>query len=131
MQKLKKLLLIGVMAALTMLPVFGGVTSVASAAPDAKSEICSGLGGSGGASCSVSGQPNINTTIKKIVDIASAIAGITAVIMLVVAGFRFITANGDSGSVASARRTVMYAVVGLVVVAISQTLVKFVIDKVT
>ncbi|HYH75068.1 MAG TPA: pilin [Candidatus Saccharimonadales bacterium] len=129
MQKLKKLLLIGFMAGLTMLPVFAGVTNVASAAANAKQEICEGLGGSG--SCTVSGQPSINATIKKIIDIFSAIAGIAAVIMIIVAGFRFITANGDSGTVSSARKTVMYAVVGLIVVALSQTLVKFVIDKIT
>lgn len=131
MQKLKKLLLIGIMAALTMLPVFGGIAGVVSAAPNAKSEICEGIGGGGGANCAVAGQPSVNGTIKTVINIFSAIAGIAAVIMIIVGGFRFITSNGDSGGIAAARRTVLYAAVGLVVVAISQTLVKFIVDRIT
>ena len=51
--------------------------------------------------------------------------------MVVVGGLKYITANGSSGALASARNTVIYALVGLVIVAIAQVLVHFVIRKVT
>jgi hypothetical protein len=129
MRKLSMIIFTGLVAAFSLLPVFGGTATV-SAAADAKSAICGGVGGSGGANCNVNGQPTVNGTIDNVVDIMSAIAGIAAVVMIIIAGFRFVTANGDSGTIASARRTVLYALVGLVVVGISQILVKFVLTDI-
>lgn len=45
-----------------------------------------------------------------------AIVAIVAVIVIVLAGIRIIIADGDSAKVASARQTIIYAVVGLAVV---------------
>lgn len=45
-----------------------------------------------------------------------AIVAIVAVVIIVMAGIRIITADGDSSKVAGARQTIIYAVVGLVVV---------------
>jgi hypothetical protein len=131
MRKISTMVLTGVIAAFALLPVFGGIMGgTASAAANAKTEICSGLGGSGGANCTVGGQPSVNGTITRIINIFSTIAGVAAVIMIIIGGFRYVTSGGDSGSVSSAKRTVLYALIGLVVVAISQLLVKFVLDQV-
>lgn len=131
MRKLSTILLTSVIAAFALLPVFGGLsTSTVHAAANAKNSICSGIGGTGGGeNCSVGG-PTINRTLDRVVNIFSAVAGIAAVIMIVIGGFRYVTSGGDSGSVSAAKRTVLYALVGLVVVGIAQILVKFVLTDI-
>jgi len=76
-------------------------------------------------------EPDISTTIKSILNILSIVAGVIAVVMVMVAGLRFITSQGDSGKISSARSAVIYAIVGLVIVALSQIIVQFVIEKTT
>lgn len=73
------------------------------------------------------------STLFKVIRLAlqllSIVAGVIAVIMLVVAGFKYITSQGDANSAASARNTLLYAIVGIVIVAFAQIIVKFVLAK--
>ena len=66
-----------------------------------------------------------------IVNVLSVIVGIIAVIMIIVGGFRYITSGGDSGNVSSAKNTLIYAIVGLVIVALAQFIVHFVLDAIS
>ncbi len=95
-----------------------------------KSAVCEGIGvtdGSGG--CSDSGG-SLDDAIKLAINILSLVAGIAAVIMIIVGGLKYITSNGDAGNAASAKNTILYAIIGLVVVALAQIIVRFVLDKV-
>lgn len=74
-----------------------------------------------------SGQSTINRVVKSVLQIISFILGIAGIIMVVVAGFKYITSNGDTGAVGSAKRTLIYALVGLVVAALAQFMVHYVI----
>jgi uncharacterized membrane protein YuzA (DUF378 family) len=65
------------------------------------------------------------------VNIFSLIVGIVAVIMIIVGGLKYITSGGDSNNVSSAKSTIIYAIIGLVVVALAQFIVQFVLNKVT
>jgi uncharacterized membrane protein len=76
------------------------------------------------------GKKTINDTIANIINIFSWIVGTVAVIMIIYGGFRYVTAGGDSGNISSAKNTILYAIVGLVIVAISQAIVWFVLDTV-
>lgn len=73
----------------------------------------------------------VGRIVKLIINIFSWIVGIIAVIMIIVGGLKYITSGGDSGNVTGAKNTILYAVVGLVVVALAQFIVRFVLDKVT
>jgi len=73
----------------------------------------------------------IQNIVTLIINIFSIVVGIVAVIMIVVGGFRYITSGGDSGNITSAKNTIVYAVIGLVIVALAQFIVKFVLNKVT
>ena len=53
--------------------------------------------------------------------------GIIAVIMIIIGGIRYVTSNGDSSQVTSAKNTILYAVVGLVVALLAYAIVNFVI----
>jgi len=66
--------------------------------------------------------------IMKAVNLIAFIAGIIAVIIIVIAGFRMVTSGGGDGF-AAARRSLIYALVGLVIIVFARTLIAFVISK--
>ncbi len=67
--------------------------------------------------------------ITKIVKAIAYISGSLAVIMIIIAGLRFIFSNGNPESTAAARNTAIYALVGLVVAVSAQLIVVFVLSK--
>lgn len=71
-----------------------------------------------------------NGIITKVVDLMSIIVGVIAVIMIIISGIRFVTSNGDTNKITSARNTFIYALVGLVLVAFAQVIVKLVLTKI-
>ena len=74
---------------------------------------------------------SLDSIITNIINIFSVIVGVVAVIMIIVGGFRYITSGGESAGVTGAKNTILYAVVGLIVVALAQIIVKFVLTKAT
>lgn len=71
----------------------------------------------------------LNSIIKTVINILSLVVGVVAVIMIIFGGLKYITSGGDSSNVSSAKNTIIYAIVGLVVVALAQFIVRFVLDK--
>lgn len=67
--------------------------------------------------------------ILKIINFAIGFSAIVAVIMIIFAGFKYITANGDENKITSATKTLTFAIVGLVVCFIAVMLVNFVIGE--
>ena len=49
--------------------------------------------------------------------------------MIIIAGFRYVISQGDSGAVTSAKNTILYAVIGLIVAIFAWAIVDFVIDN--
>lgn len=76
-----------------------------------------------------SGTNPVITILKDVLEIISLIVGFAAVAMLIVGGFKFVTSGGDPSGIKSARETVLYALIGVVVVAFSQVVVAFVLNK--
>ena len=76
------------------------------------------------------GSTNINSIIKLIINVFSFIVGIVAVIMIIYGGFRYISSGGDSTKISNAKNTIIYAIIGLIVVAFAQIIVKFVLGKI-
>lgn len=99
----------------------------------AKKEACAGAQLSGppsAADCTEDDSKKLSTTIQNGIDLVSIIVGIIAVVMVIIGGLRFIVADGDSGKVTTARNTIMYALIGLILVASAQVIVKFVLTRV-
>ena len=67
--------------------------------------------------------------IYRITTIVSIVAGFAAIIMVILGGIRFITSGGDPNNVKSARNTVLYALVGIVVIVLARMLILFVINE--
>lgn len=49
--------------------------------------------------------------------------------MIIVGGFRYVISGGDSNGVSGAKNTIMYAIIGLVIVLFAQIIVKFVLTN--
>jgi len=80
-----------------------------------------------------SGAPEkrLDSIVGTVINVLSIIVGIASVIMLIIAAMKYITSGGDSAKISSAKSTIVYALVGIVVVALAQILVKFVINETT
>ncbi|HEV2402940.1 MAG TPA: pilin [Candidatus Saccharimonadales bacterium] len=95
-------------------------------------QICNGVQTvpGAGSNCTTSpGSPTLNGVIAAVVNILSAAIGILAIIMIMFAGFRYVNAGGDSGKISSAKDTIIYAIVGLVVAGFAQAIVRLVLHK--
>lgn len=74
---------------------------------------------------------SIDRIVHTVINLLSAVVGIVAVIMIIVGGLRYITSGGNDTSVTSAKNTILYAIIGLIIVAFAQILVRFTLSKVT
>lgn len=72
---------------------------------------------------------DLNSLLSKIITIFSAVVGVIAVLMIIVGGLRYITSGGDTSKVSAAKTTIIYALVGLVIVALAQLIVHFVLNQ--
>lgn len=98
---------------------------------NAKGQVCSGINGSSAAgSCTAPGK-TVEDIVKTVLNLLSSFIGIIAVIMVIVSGFKYITAAGDSGKISSAKSTLMYALIGIVIVAMAQFITQFVLKQAT
>jgi hypothetical protein len=70
------------------------------------------------------------TSFTHILNIFLSVMGALAFLMIVIGGFRYTIAGGNSDSVAGARRMVIYSIVGLIVIALAASIVNFVLGKV-
>jgi len=109
-------------------------------ADNIQDSLCSGInsattGNAGDTSCGATGANGDNSTItnllNKIVNIFTLVVGIIAVLMIIIGGFKYITSGGESSNISGAKNTIIYAIIGLVIVALAQIIVHFVVNKVT
>lgn len=98
---------------------------------DLKEGICSGTEAAGVDDCANADDTGVKNLVKTIINVLSWVIGVVSVIMIIVGGFRYIISSGDSGQVTSAKNTIMYAIVGLVIVLFAQVIVRFVIGSVS
>lgn len=74
---------------------------------------------------------SLESKITKAINIFSVVVGIVAVVMIIYGGFRYVTSGGKQESVTNAKNTLLYAIVGLIIVALSQAIVHFVLKSAT
>lgn len=132
--KLNKTILGGVMAVSLL---FGSVLSVAVAttvpayAVTPLESACQGAGGTFNPStgeCASGGQ-SLQQFITNIINILLFIVGVAAVIVIIIGGLRYILSSGDQASITSAKNTILYAVIGLIVALLAYAIVNFVLSS--
>jgi hypothetical protein len=79
-------------------------------------------------STSNSNQTNLTDGFRIITNILLFLIGAISVIMLVIGGFRYVTSNGEASAVTSAKNTILYALIGVIVAILAYAAVDFVID---
>jgi len=92
--------------------------------PDAhtsKGQVLQGIGATG-SDCDSAGVTGI---FSKVVDVLTIVVGALAIIMIILSGYKYITSAGDAGKVASAKSTLIYALVGIAVVVLAHVIVTF------
>jgi hypothetical protein len=136
-KKLKSLILTIVLAAFPLAAPLVASTAVAFADCSA-SDVSTGL--NAGASAGFQGTNCSNTTAsigaqnglaafaKTAVNVMSLIVGVVSVIMIVYGGLRYVTSGGSSEGVGNAKNIILYAIIGLVIVALAQAIVHFVLN---
>lgn len=78
-----------------------------------------------------SGIPTMNgdDLLKNGLNLTYFLAGVIAVITIVIAGIMYSSSSGDAGRVTKAKNLLMYAVVGLALVLVAFTITNFVIGS--
>lgn len=116
------LLAIGVVAAPVAIPAQVGAINIFEqpCEGNSSSPICESAG---------SGGDDITTLVTNIINTLLFLSGIIAVVFIIIGGVRYTIAQGDSGQIASAKNTIMYAVIGLVVAMAAFAIVNFVISR--
>lgn len=140
-QKIKKTILLAVTALMMTIPgavpALGSVAFAEDTGNAIANGVCTGSNQAGGASnqgvscTSNNGSLDIGGLAKTIVNIFSIVVGAVAIIMIIYGGFRYITSGGDQNAVGSAKNTLIYAIVGLIIVALAQVIVHFVLSTTT
>ena len=69
---------------------------------------------------------NITELLLRIINILLAIAGLVAVVFLIIGGFRYITAGGNEEAAEAGKKTIINAIIGIVVIILSFVIVRVV-----
>ena len=67
--------------------------------------------------------------ITKVLDIVFTITGAIALLIITLAGFRYITSRGEPQAISQAKDAIIYACVGLILSILAYTIVNFVIGR--
>ena len=93
-----------------------------------QADACKGLELTGG-DCSTGGV-EVNEVITSVIKILSILVGVVSVIMIIIGGFKYVISSGDANNTKSAKDTILYALIGLVIAVLAQVIVAFVLNKV-
>jgi len=67
--------------------------------------------------------------ITHLLNLAISFSVVIVVFAVIISGFKYMFSKGDEEKVKEATRSLLFAFIGLIIVFISPTIVKFVIDK--
>lgn len=121
--------------ALLALPVlaFGVATPVFAAPNLTLSDGANSAKGNDQASCIFPGQSGCDSgetpLFQTITNVLLFIIGAVSVIMLIIGGFRYTVSQGDSSALTSAKNTILYSIIGIVVAILAYGIVNFVIGS--
>ena len=125
---MKKILATGLSLSVMLLlglATFGPVAANAAASGTMQA---SELGLSYGASIGL-GSTDIRSTIASIIRVAMGLLGIVAVVIILVGGFKWMTAGGNEDQVGEAKKWIFSGIIGLAIILSAYALASFVITQ--
>lgn len=73
---------------------------------------------------------NLVSAVIFLLNAVLIIAALAAVVFLIIGGFRYIFSQGESDQVDQAKNTILYSVVGLIVIGLAAVIVNFVVGAI-
>lgn len=67
--------------------------------------------------------------MKNIVNTLMMLLGSVCIVMMVIGGFRYVVSNGEQQQITSAKNTILYAAIGLIVALFASVAVNFIIEQ--
>lgn len=93
----------------------------------AKNEITNGFNDAGG---NAAGQiTDLPAQARTIINTMLFMVGMLSVVMIIYSGLRYITAHGDKEQINSAKNTLIYSIVGLVIAILAYAIVNWVMGR--
>ncbi len=135
-RKISALLLIIAVATTVVTVLHPGISSAANPFNDACSAGGTGVSTSNATVCNAKNNSTTNPLVGKggvltnVANILATVGGIMVVIMIIIGGFKYITSNGDSSQAASAKNTIIYGLIGVVVIALARGIVSFIVTRI-
>ena len=98
------------------------------------SQLTSSSGGTTTIGLNLDSLPNTNgvasgDVVKTILSIVFGVLGALSLLFVIIGGFRYILSQGDSQNVSRAKNTILYALVGLAVAVVAESIVGLVLGK--
>lgn len=124
MKQLSKIIIFGIIAILS----FSFVSNVAFADSDVKSQIKQGITDAGGKD---DDGKEFTDWIADMTKYILFFVGVLAVLVIIYSGVLFILAAGNPQTIAKARSSLIYAVVGLIITILAYAIVNFVVSNVS
>ena len=119
----------GGIAALAVAGALLAVPAAPVAAVGADFNPCDATGGMATSDlCKNASRTDANNFVKNIVNLLLWLVGVLAVLMIVWSGVMYITSSGNSQKVGTAKNTLLYSVIGLLVAVLAGWIVNQVID---
>lgn len=71
-----------------------------------------------------------NGIVSKVVNILSMVVAVAAVLFIILAAFRYVTSGNNAEEVNKAREYIIYALIALLLVAVAQLLVRYILKEI-
>ncbi len=110
--------------------LFSSPFSPSTQAAESSKAACEALAkaeGRASSTCAEGSGITVDGTVQMLLNLLSWVAGIIAVVMVMAAGLKYITSQGDSQKVAGAKNALIFAAVGIVIAVTAQIIVRFVL----
>lgn len=135
MNRLKRVLIGFGFGILLSLPITCLAFAASTPGDASKAAVCQGIdlsqGGNGSQSDCADNGNGVSGLLKLAINILSFAVGVIAIIFIIIGGLKYVTSQGESNNTAAAKNTIIYALVGLVMVALAQFIVRFTLNKAT
>lgn len=110
---------------LVMASMTASLSPIAVLASGHKNQVQNGLNSTG----LNTGAPAFSTVMTNIINTIIFLVGAISVLMIVIGALRMVLSGGNPANVKSARETVLYAVVGLIIATAAYAIVQFVLSR--
>lgn len=73
---------------------------------------------------------DLQTTVAKIINAALGLLGLVAVVIILIGGFKWMTAMGNDDNVKKAKSLILQGVIGLIIIVMAYAIAQFVISAI-